>query len=154
MHAAVGGRHDPREDSRSIAELAGRLMTQTSELARKEIALARLELAEALDVLRSAAISSVVGGVMAFGGFLMLLAAAALGLNELLHRPWLAALAVGLGCCVAGAVLVVVARRRLRSDALVPDKTAESLRRDGRLVQRNGRWRDASKEIAWHPDER
>jgi hypothetical protein len=154
MNAAPSEGHDPHEDSRSIAELARRLMTQTSELARKEIALARLELSEAMDVLRSAAISSVVGGVVAFGGFLMLLAAAALGLDELLHRPWLSALAVGLGCCVTGGVLVLAARRRLGTDALVPDKTAESLRRDGRLVQRNGRWRDARKEIAWHPDER
>jgi len=154
MHAAVGGRHDPSEDSRSIAELARRLMTQTSELARKEIELARLELAEAMDVLRSAAISSVVGGTVAFGGFLMLLAAAALGLNEVLHRPWLSALAVGLGSCVAGGVLVLAARRRLRTDALVPDKSAESLRRDSQLVHRNGRWRDAREEIAWHREQK
>jgi uncharacterized membrane protein YqjE len=154
MHAAAGGRHDPQEDSRSIADLARRLMTQTSELARKEIELARVELAEAMDVLRSAAISSVVGATVTFGGFLMLLAAAALGLDELLHRPWLSALAVGLGCCVAGGVLVLAARRRLGSDALVPDKSAESLRRDRKLVQRDGRWRDARKEIAWNPDEK
>jgi len=152
MDATVGGRPESHEDSRSIAELAKRLLTQTSELARKEMELARVEITEALGVLRSAAISSVLGGTVAFGGFLMLLAAAALGLNELLHRPWLSALAVGLASCIVGGLLVLAARRRLQADALVPDKSAESLRRDGRLVQRTGRWREPREEIAWHPE--
>ena len=69
------------------------------------------------------------GGMIAFSGWLALLAAAILGLSNAL-APWLAALIVGILVVALGGGLVLFGKGRLKADALVPRRTLNSLRED------------------------
>ena len=70
------------------------------------------------------------GGLIAFSGWLVLLAAAVLGLSHIL-APWLAALIVGLAVLALGGALLIFGKSRVRTDAVVPRRTINSLREDG-----------------------
>ena len=73
--------------SDSAAGLLRRLLDEASTLVRKEIALARVEISEALSEAKVAAISMASGGAVLFAGLLVLLAAAVLALAaEELHQ--------------------------------------------------------------------
>jgi hypothetical protein len=74
-----------------------------------------------------------IGGVVAFGGFLVLLVAAVLGLDLVLRTPWLSALIVGGVAVALGAVLLAVGKSRMTE--LAPERSLRSLRRDTELVQ-------------------
>ena len=69
------------------------------------------------------------GGVIAFSGWLALLAAAILGLSQVL-APWLSALIVAVVVIALGAGLALFGKSRLKADALVPHRTLNSLRED------------------------
>jgi hypothetical protein len=67
--------------------------------------------------------------VIAFSGWLALVAAAILGLSYVL-APWLSALIVGLIVMALAAGLALFGKSRLKADALVPRRTLNSLRED------------------------
>jgi xanthine/uracil permease len=69
------------------------------------------------------------GGVIAFSGWLALLAAAILGLSHVL-APWLSALIIGGFVLAIGVGLALFGKSRLKADALVPRRTLKSLRED------------------------
>ena len=69
------------------------------------------------------------GGVIAFSGWLALLAAAILGLSHVL-APWLSALIIGVLVIAVGLGLALFGKSRLNADALVPHRTLNSLRGD------------------------
>jgi len=117
----------------SIAGLMSDLTRETSELIRKEMELTRLETSQAITRLETGLSSLVIGGVVAWAGFLVLLAAAVLGLDLALHRPWLSASIVGAVAVALGAVLLAVGKSRL--DHLTPERSLRSLRRDAELVR-------------------
>jgi hypothetical protein len=117
----------------SIGELVSDLTRETSELIRKEMELARLEMSQAITRIETGVSSLAIGGVVAFAGFLVLLAAAALGLDLVVHAPWLSALIVGGVAVVLGAVLLALGKSRLTN--LTPERSLRSLRRDTELVQ-------------------
>jgi Putative Actinobacterial Holin-X, holin superfamily III len=71
----------------------------------------------------------VAGALVAFSGWLVLLACAVLGLSNAI-APWLAALIVAVIVLAIGAGLLIVGRRRLNAEALVPRRTLNSLRED------------------------
>ena len=83
----------PRTD-RSMSSLLSALAREASRLFRQEMALARAELADKLGQLGTGAAEMIIGGFIIYGGFLVLLAAAVLGLAQVLS-PWLAAVVVG-----------------------------------------------------------
>ena len=120
----------PRARSdRSVAALLSDLATETGMLVRQEIALLRAELSEKLGRLGLGAGAIAAGGLVAFSGWLVLLAAAVLGLSNLV-APWLAALIVGVVVLAIGAGLLFFGKSRLDSEALVPRRTLNSLRED------------------------
>ena len=114
---------------RSVSALLSDLATETGTLLRHEIALFKTELQEKLGRLGRGVGAVAAGGVIAFSGWLALLAAAVLGLSEVL-APWLAALIVGLVVLAIGGGLLLFGKRRISADALVPDRTLNSLRED------------------------
>ena len=124
-------------EEKSIRELISDLTTKSTDLVRKEIQLAKLEVSEALQALQTAATSFVIGGVLAMGGFLVLLAAAVLGLDLLIGQPALSALIVGVIAAVTGIAIALNGKRALGTDTLGPDKIAPSLERDAELVQKH-----------------
>ncbi len=117
----------------SIAQLLSDLTREMAELIRKEGELARLEMSQAITRIETGMTSMAIGSVVALGGFLVLLAAAVLGLDLVLHAPWLSALIVGGVAVALGAVLLVLGKSRLTH--LTPERSLRSLRRDTELVQ-------------------
>jgi hypothetical protein len=118
----------PRAD-RSMSGLLSALAREGSRLFRQEMALARAELADKLGQLGTGAAEMIVGGFIVYGGFLVLLAAAVLGLAQVLS-PWLAAVVVGVITIVVGAVVLLKGRRDVGPRTLVPDRTIRTLRDD------------------------
>jgi fatty acid desaturase len=118
----------PKSD-RPVTALLSDLVNEIALLFRQEATLFRTELTEAMGRAGRGAATLAVGGVLALGGFLVLLAAAVLGLATVLP-PWLAALIVGVVVLALGAILLLVGKSRLDAEALVPRRTLRSLRED------------------------
>jgi hypothetical protein len=114
---------------RPVAALLSDLAGETSTLVRQEIALFKAELNESLARIGVGAGALAAGGVIAFSGWLALVAAAILGLSYVL-APWLAALIIGVVVIALGAGLALFGKSRLKADALVPRRTLNSLRED------------------------
>jgi len=117
----------------SIAELVSDLTRETSELVRREMELARLAMSQAITRVETGMSSMALGGIVALAGFLVLLAAAVLGLDLVVHTPWLSALIVGGVAVVLGAVLLALGKSRFTH--LTPERSLRSLRRDTELVE-------------------
>jgi hypothetical protein len=121
---------EPRARSgRPVAALLSDLAGETSTLVRQEIALFKAELNEKLAQIGLGAGAITAGGVIAFSGWLALVAAAILGLSQVL-APWLSALIIGVVVIAVGAGLALFGKSRLKADALVPRRTLNSLRED------------------------
>jgi hypothetical protein len=114
---------------RPVAALLSDLANETGTLFSQELALFKAELQEKLARAGAGAGALAAGGLVAFSGWLALLAAAILGLSYAL-APWLSALIVGLVVITLGAGLLLLGKNRLNSDALVPRRTLNSLRED------------------------
>ncbi len=117
----------------TITELVADLRQETTELFRKEVELARIEISSAVSRLVTGVSAVAIGGVLAFAGLLFLLAAAAFGLNEVLRMPWLSTLIVGAAALIVGAVGFAVAKSKLAN--LTPERSLHSLKQDTELVQ-------------------
>ena len=115
-----------RRSERPVAALLSDLTNETSALIRQEVALLKAELSEKLSRTGQGAGALAAGGLIAFSGWLVLLAAAVLGLANVV-APWLAALIVGLVVVALGAGLLFVGKSRLD---LVPRRSLDSLRTD------------------------
>lgn len=121
---------EPRARSgRPVAALISDLAAETSTLVRQEIALFKAELNEKLTRIGVGAGALAAGGMIAFSGWLALVAAAIIGLSHVL-APWLSALIIGVVVIALGAALVLLGKNRLKADALVPRRTLNSLRED------------------------
>ena len=129
------GRHGPDVDEprvrsgRPVAALLSDLAGETSTLVRQEIALFKAELSEKLTRMGVGVAALAAGGVIAFSGWLALVAAAILGLSNVL-APWLSALIIGILVIGLAAGLALFGKSRLNADALVPRRTLNSLRDD------------------------
>lgn len=119
----------PPKAERPITALLSDLVDETRLLMRQEAALFRAEMAEAVSRAGRGAAAIAVGGIFALGGFLALLAAAALGLAIVLP-PGLAAFVIGIIALAIAAILALVGKRWLAADALKPRRTMRSLRED------------------------
>ncbi|HEY1432247.1 MAG TPA: phage holin family protein [Stellaceae bacterium] len=120
----------PRPQStRPVAALVSDLASETSQLVQQELALFKAEVQEKLRRLGQGGGALAAGGLIAFSGWLALIAAAILGLSHVL-APWLAALIVGLVVIALGAGLLLFGKSRFDADALVPRRTLNSLRED------------------------
>jgi hypothetical protein len=119
---------DPKSQ-RSIAALLSDLALGIGLLVRQEMALLKAEMAEALNRLGKGLAAIAIGGLIAFSGWLALLAAAVLGLATVM-APWLAAAIVGLAALAAGFVSFWFGFSQLDAKALGMRRTLASLRKD------------------------
>lgn len=124
----------PEAFDRSIGDVVSDLFRDGSDLIREEIELAKTEMRENVSRIARDGIGIAVGGALAFVGLLALVAAAILGLAEVLPA-WAAALIVGGVLALIGLVLVMANVRALREAGLAPKKTMETLREDARMVK-------------------
>ena len=117
------------QPGRPVSVLLSDLARETGTLVSQEIALFKAELQENLGRLGGGVGALAAGGMIAFSGWLVLLAAAVLGLSHVV-APWLAALIVGFVVLAIGGGLLLFGKSRVKADALVPDRTLHSLRED------------------------
>ncbi|ADI15314.1 phage holin family protein [Truepera radiovictrix] len=121
-------------DTRPLGELLSKLASDVSLLVRQEVALAKKEFSQTLGQAVGGAVVLIIGAVLAIAGTLALLAALILALS-LVMAPWAAALVVGLGFLLIGAILAVIGINRLKKLQLVPERTARTLQEDAEMVR-------------------
>jgi uncharacterized membrane protein YqjE len=110
----------------SLGELLKQLGTDTGTLLREELALARKEIKESLQTLRTATVLAALGAVLSLLALGTLTAAAVLTLGDDMGYDT-AALLVGLVLTAIAAGAVIWGVRRLRTLPVKPEKTLESL---------------------------
>jgi hypothetical protein len=121
---------EPRAKAdRSITALLSDLASETILLIRQEMALLKAELSEKFSRVGQWATALGAGALIAFSGWLVLLAAAVLGLATVVPA-WLAALIVALLVLAIGGALVYIGKSRFDADSLTPRRTLRSLRED------------------------
>ena len=126
----MSGTSHPDRDDRSVAELTKELLRDVSELVRRELDLAKAELAEKVQQLGMGIGLAAVGAVLLLVALGALTATAIIALATTLPT-WLAALIVTVVVAVAGAIVLRVGIRVLRRGAPpVPDQTVESVKED------------------------
>jgi Flp pilus assembly protein TadB len=115
--------------------LVRQLPGQVSRLIRDEIRAAQMELSEKLKAAGLGAGLLVGGAVLALFAFGALIAAAILGLAEVL-APWLSALIVGVVLLLIAVVLALLGQRRLKKGIPpLPQDSIESVKADIRTVK-------------------
>jgi len=120
---------DARAPETSLGELFGHLSSDMSALMRDEINLAKVELK---DEIRDAGKAGGMFGAAALAGYMtvvLLSFAAAWGLAEVMAAGW-AFLIVAVVWGIAGAVLYLQGRDRLKQVDLKPQQTVQTLKED------------------------
>ncbi len=122
---------EPKDSDRSLGELVGEMSSSLSELIRKEMELARVELKD--EARRAAKAGGMLGGG-AFVGYLaalLLSLSLAWGLNDAFDNAgWLGFLFVGALYAVASGALLAQGRNKLKELNPVPEQTVETLKED------------------------
>ena len=125
---------DSRDD-RSLGELFADLARELGDLLREEVALAKTEMTQKATRIGRNVGMLAAGGLIAYAGFLALVATAILVLGALGVPWWLAALIVGVVVAAIGGLLIQRGLAALRQTDLAPRRTMETLRDDTRLVK-------------------
>ncbi len=122
---------------RSVTELMADLARESSDLVQKEIELAKLEALDKLNDVKKGLGAIAAAGLIAFAGLLLLLHAAAMALDLVILRPWLSYTIVGGSALLLGLIALLVGRSQVSAVNLKPDRSMESLRRDGETIARH-----------------
>jgi hypothetical protein len=124
----------------SIGDLFKQLSTDTGELVRQEVALAKAEMRQAGATLARDGAKVGIALGLALAGFLSVTAFLVAGLGRLLGgHIWLSALIVGVVFLAVGAVLAKNALADIKRRGLVPAQTAASLRDDAAWAKSEAR---------------
>lgn len=122
-------------EERSLGELFDELTYEARTLVRQEVQLAKLEMSEkARDAGRDVTFL-VMGGAIAYAGFLALVYAAILGLGEVVGNGW-SALIVGVVVAGIGYLVLQKGLSDLKRVDPVPQRTLETLREDQEWMKR------------------
>lgn len=98
-------------------------------LLKQEVEFAKVEMTKGMAHARKGLIMLAVGGVLGYTGLLVLLAAAVIGLAQVVPL-WLSALLIGLVLAIAGAVLLMSGKNHLKAENLKPQKTINVVKED------------------------
>lgn len=127
------------KEDRSIGSLLTDLTRDLTSLFRNELHLARAELNEKLGQVGAGAKTLAAGGIFAFAGALILLQALVIGVDAIIdlfwQQNWVAPLLVGLVALLIGISMLRKGQKNLEPRQLSPNRTTESLRKDGQLVR-------------------
>jgi len=125
----------PVAEERSLGQILRELRDESSELLRKEVSLAKVEMSEKASRVGANLGSVAIGGAVAFAGALALLAAVVFGLTSLLTKlmspgvaVWLAPLLVGVVLAFVGYGMIQKALTALKHESITPTQTTESLK--------------------------
>ena len=124
-----------RLEEEPTSGLLGRLLSDSTALARNEIALAKAELRSSLAEFKLALASLAMAGAILLAGFLTLVAAGVIALARIVEW-WLAALLVGVALAAVGAALIYAGKRKFSSTGTELERTQNSLQKDATVVAR------------------
>ena len=120
---------------KSLGELFADLSRETTTLVRQEVDLAKTEMSKkAAEVGKDVGFLAA-GGLVAYAGFLALVAALIVGLGQLGLPWWISALLVGVAVSGLGGYLVMQGLTNLKHISLAPTQTIETLREDGQWAK-------------------
>jgi uncharacterized membrane protein YqjE len=138
--ATAGNGTRPELRERSVSELMQLLTTQVTTLARKEVELAKVELAA------KGKAAGIGGGMFGAAGLLAVLAlgaltaAAILGLATVIDHAWIAAVIVGVAYLAVAGILALAGRGRFQKAApMAPEQTTESVKEDVAWIKRQAK---------------
>lgn len=127
------GRRVERADGLGVGELVSELLRHGTTLMQNEMRLVKAELTEKVSQAGGGATALVMAAVLANAALIILLAAATLGLAQVM-AGWLAALIVGAITSIVAFVFFALGRKKLRAGNLAPRASIESLREDARIL--------------------
>lgn len=130
----TGPRNIEARDYESTPSLLRRLVDDVGILFAQELALLKAETSRSIGDMKAATASIAIGGAVLFMGLLFLLLAAVYGFSNVVD-PWLAALIVGGGVTLIGAIMLARGRSKLEPAAMAPRRTAASLRKDTEMIK-------------------
>ena len=123
----------PTDVSRlTTPELVARIAQDAQDLVKAEITLAKSEVRTTFQGITAAAKRFAIAIPLFLGGYLALIAAAVLGLSEVLE-PWGAALVVAGGLLLPGVILVMLAGKASPKEPF--ERTKKSLKQDLELAK-------------------
>ena len=114
------------DDSASVGSLLKQLAHEATAMLRNEVALARSEARESMQSTKNGVAAVATGGVVALGGFVVLLMAGVYALATTMAL-WLSALIVGAVVLLAGVLMIQAGKKKFSSDELRPERTIDSL---------------------------
>ncbi len=127
--------NEPQAAERSVGELLGDLMHETTTLVSQEITLAKNEMTQkAVEAARNAA-ALAVGGLVAYTGLLAIVAAVILLLVHYGVTAWVSALLVGIVIAAVGGALVLKGLTALKHTDLAPRQAIETLKEDAQWAK-------------------
>jgi uncharacterized membrane protein len=127
-------------NERSLGDLLKQLSTDTTDLMRQEVALAKAEVRQAGAALGADASKIGIAAGLAFAGAIAITAFLVTGLGALLDgKYWLSSLIVGVLFFLTGAALVRNAVADIKRRAAGLGETAQSLREDAAWAKRETR---------------
>jgi Putative Actinobacterial Holin-X, holin superfamily III len=124
----------PRDD-RTLGEMFAELSRDIRTLVQQEIQLAKTELSEKAPKVGKSVGFVIGGGVMAYAGFLAILAAIVLALIEMGLPPWAGALVAGVLLPGIGYLFIRSGLGGLRPQELKPEQTIASLKENAQWLR-------------------
>jgi hypothetical protein len=119
----------------TIGELFGELTRETGTLIRQQMELARLELSQRVSRLGRGLTRVVIGGALATGGLLAIVAGIVLAVTALGVPAWVSALVVGAVLALVGYVLAQQAISAMSREELAPQATIETLKENAEWIK-------------------
>ena len=121
-------------ENKPLGDLFSDLATNMSELVRKEVELAKLEVGQKAKYVGKNVAYLVVGGAVAYAAMLTVIAAIVMLLDKVMPN-WGAALLVGIVVAAVGWLLVSKALAALQATDMMPQQTVETLKEDAAWVK-------------------
>ena len=122
---------DPHDDPRSVGDLLGELISESTTLVKQEITLAKTEVTRDVKAAAVSAGAAAAGGAVAYAGFIALVIGLGWGLGELLGGlEWLGITIAGLIVAAIGAVMLKGGLEKLKDIDPAPERTIQTLKED------------------------
>lgn len=119
----------------SLGDLVMGLTDDLTTLVRKEVELAKAELQENIQQGARGGAMVGAGGMVAYAGLLLILAAIAIALGDWWDNYWLGAAVTGLITGIVGWFVLNNGLHQLKQVSLVPHKTISSLQSDAEMAK-------------------
>jgi uncharacterized membrane protein YqjE len=120
-----------QQDNRSLGELFSELTAEMTTLVRQEVALAKTEMSGKITKMRRDVIMIAAGAMLAWAGFLTLIATVILMLTQLAGmQAWLAALIVMVIVLGLGVAFLLYGVENLQHMNKLPTQTIETVKED------------------------